>query len=185
MWIMIVGLVLFLGIHLVPVVPRARDRLVVRLGDRRYRGVFSIVAAVGLLLIIAGYWMRPERVQLFTPAQSARALAPWLVTAAFVLFAAANMPAHIRRAVRHPMLIGLILWSGVHLLANGDLTGTILFGSFLAYSIVDLVSAIGRGAVKAFVPQWKFDAMAVGGGLLVAYVTMHVHPWLFGTGPVM
>jgi uncharacterized membrane protein len=185
MWIMILGLVLFLGIHLLPVFPALRNRLVARLGAKRYRDLFSIVAAVGLVLIIAGYWMRPERVQLFAPFEGARTLAPWLVSAAFVLFAAANMPAHIRRALRHPMLIGLMLWSGVHLFANGDLAGTILFASFLAYSIVDLVSAIARGAVKVFVPQWKFDAMALVGGLLVAYLTMHVHPSLFGTAPVM
>ena len=182
---MIAGLVLFLGIHLVPVVPPLRDRLVLRMGDTRYRAVFSVIAALGLVLIIAGYWMRPERIQLFTPWAGARAAAPWLVTVAFVLFAAANMPAHIRRAVHHPMLIGLLLWSGVHLLANGDLTGTILFGSFLVYSVVDLVSAVGRGAVKTFVPHWKFDAMALGGGVLIAYLTMHVHAGLFGTAPVI
>jgi uncharacterized membrane protein len=129
--------------------------------------------------------MRPERVQLFAPSPDARMLAPWLVSAAFVLFAAANMPTHIRRAVRHPMLIGLMLWSGVHLLANGDLAGTILFGSFLTYSIVDLVSAIARRTGKAFVPQWKFDAMAVGGGLVLAYLTMYFHAAVFGTAPVI
>jgi uncharacterized membrane protein len=95
------------------------------------------------------------------------------------------MPTHIRRAVRHPMLIGLLLWSGVHLCANGDLAGTILFGSFLAYAVVDLISAIARGAVKAFVPQWKFDAMALAGGLLLAALTMHFHSSLFGTAPVV
>jgi uncharacterized membrane protein len=78
-----------------------------------------------------------------------------------------------------------MLWSGVHLLANGDLAGTILFGSFLAYSIVDLVSAIARRSGKAFVPQWKFDAMALVGGLLLAYLTMHFHARLFGTAPVV
>jgi uncharacterized membrane protein len=185
MWIMIAGLVLFLGIHLVPVVPALRNSLVLGLGDERYKGVFSIVSAIGLVLIIAGYWIRPDRVQLFTPFEGARALAPWLVSIAFILFASANMPTHIRRFLRHPMLIGLMLWSGVHLLANGDLTGTILFASFLAYSIVDLVSAVSRGAVKVFVPQWKFDAMALVGGLLIAFVTMYVHPSLFGTGPVV
>lgn len=185
MWIMIVGLVLFLGIHLVPVVPALRNRLLLRLGDKRYKGMFSIIAAIGLVLIIAGYWMRPERVQLFMPSDSARAVAPWLVGAAFVLFAAANMPTHIRRIVRHPMLIGLMLWSGVHLCANGDLAGTILFGSFLAYSIVDLVSVVARGAVKGFMPQWKFDAMALGGGVALALLTMYVHPALFGTAPVI
>jgi uncharacterized membrane protein len=185
MWIMIVGLVLFLGIHLVPVVPPLRDGLIVRMGDNRYKAVFSIIAAFGLVLIIAGYWLRPDRVQLFPPSPAARMLAPWLVSAAFVLFAAANMPTHIRRAVRHPMLIGLMLWSGVHLLANGDVAGTILFASFLAYSVVDLVSAISRRTGKAFVPQWKFDAMALGGGLLLAYLTMYFHADLFGTAPVV
>ena len=185
MWIMVAGLVLFLGIHLVPVLPAVRNQLVLRLGDKRYRAVFSIVAAIGLVLIVAGYWMRPDRVQLFTPSAGARTLAPWLVAAAFVLFAAANMPAHIRRAVRHPMLIGLMLWSGVHLFANGDLVGTILFGSFLAYAALDLVSATARGAVKSFVPQWKFDAIAVGAGLVIAYVTMHFHAAFFGTAPVI
>jgi uncharacterized membrane protein len=185
MWMMIAGLVLFLGVHLVPVAPALRHRLVLSMGDKRYRAMFSLIAAVGLVLIVAGYWMRPERVQLFTPSATARELAPWLVSIAFVLLAAANMRTHIRRAVRHPMLIAVLLWSGVHLFANGDVTGTILFASFLAYSIVDLVSASARGAVKAFVPHWKFDAMALGGGLLIAYLTMHVHAGLFGTAPVV
>jgi uncharacterized membrane protein len=185
MWIMIVGLVLFLGIHLVPVFPGLRASLVQSVGDKGYRGVFSIVSAVGLVLVIAGYWVRPAREQLFAPVMEARAAAPWLVTIAFVLFAAANMPGHIRRAVRHPMLIGLLLWSGVHLLANGDLAGTILFGSFLVYSIVDLLSVIARGAVKEFVPQGKFDAMAIVGGLVLAFLTMRFHPMLFGTGSVI
>jgi uncharacterized membrane protein len=166
------------------VFPAFRNSLALRLGANRYRALFSLVSAIGLVLIIAGYWMRPERAQLFAPSDTARALAPWLVGAAFVLFAAANMPAHLRRALRHPMLVGLMLWSGVHLLANGDLAGTILFGSFLAYSIVDLVSAIARGAIKVFVPQWKFDAMALVGGVVAAYLTMYVHPSLFGTAPV-
>jgi uncharacterized membrane protein len=185
MSIMIVGLVLFLGIHLVPVVPPLRNGLVLRMGDNRYKAVFSIIAAIGLVLIIVGYWVRPDRVQLFTPSSGARTLAPWLVSAAFVLFAAANMPTHIRSVLRHPMLIGLMLWSGVHLLANGDLAGTILFGSFLAYSIMDLVSAIARGAGKVLVPQWKFDAMALGGGLVLAYLTMYFHAAMFGTAPVI
>jgi uncharacterized membrane protein len=185
MWIMILGLILFLGIHLVPVFPNLRESLAQRLGDRGYRGVFSIISAIGLVLIVVGYSIRPERAQLFTPFSGARSAAPWLVSVAFVLFAAANMPAHIRRAMHHPMLIGLMLWSGVHLLANGDVAGTILFGSFFAYSVVDLFSVIARGAVKNFVPQAKFDAIAIVSGLVLAYLTMRFHPAVFGTGPVI
>lgn len=184
MLIMIAGLVLFIGIHLVPVAQPLRARLVVSLGDGAYRGLFALIAAVGLVLIIAGYHLRPDRVQLFSPSLAARAAAPVLVTIAFVLFAAANMKTHIRAWLRHPMLLGLMLWSGVHLLANGDLAGTILFGSFFAYSLIALVSAIARGAVKPLVADWKHDLMAVGGGLLLSYLTIRFHPAIFGTGPV-
>ena len=185
MSVMIVGLALFIGVHLVPVAQGLRARLITTLGDKRYRASFAAVAAVGLILIIVGYHLRPERVQLYPPFAWARAAAPLVMTLSFILFAVANMRTHIRRAIRHPMLIGLILWAGVHLLANGDLTGTVLFGSFLAYGVVALVSAIRRNAVKIFVPQWKYDAMAVVGALVLAYVTMRVHPALFGTGPVV
>jgi uncharacterized membrane protein len=93
------------------------------------------------------------------------------------------MKTHIRSIVRHPMLIGLLLWSGVHLLANGDRAGTILFGSFLAYAIVDFLSAARR--VRPLPqPEWKYDLMAFAGGLALALATMHFHPYIFGTGPV-
>jgi uncharacterized membrane protein len=185
MGVMIIGLVLFIGIHLVPIFPALRERLVLRLGDRGYRGLFSAIAALGLILIVVGYHLRPEPVQLFAPSAAARAASPLIVTIAFILFAVANMRSHVRRFARHPMLIGLMLWSGVHLLANGDLTGTVLFGSFFVYSVVALASAIRRHAVKPFVPAWKYDLMAAVGGLLLAYLTMRVHPFVFGTGPVV
>ncbi|MEN3352641.1 MAG: hypothetical protein V7640_799 [Betaproteobacteria bacterium] len=184
MIIMVAGLVLFIGVHLIPTAPGLRARLVVRLGDKAYRAFFAITAALGLVLIIAGYHMRPERVQLFAPFPAARAAAPLLVTIAFILFAAANMRTHIRSIVRHPMLIGLMLWSGVHLLANGDVTGTILFGSFFAYSIIAIVSAISRRSTKAFVPNWKHDLIAIAAGLAISYLTIRLHPLVFGTGLV-
>ena len=185
MVMLICGLVLFLGVHLVPTSTALRARLVLRLGDGPYRGLFSLVSAVGLALIVAGWWTRPERVQLFAPLASARAAAPLVVTIAFVLFAAANMRTHIRAAIRHPMLIGLLLWSGVHLLANGDLAGTVLFGSFFGYSILDLVSAARRHAVKPFVPSWTHDAIAVIASVALAVLVMHFHPQIFGTGRVV
>jgi uncharacterized membrane protein len=184
MIIMIAGLVLFIGIHLVPTGPALRARLMAGLGDKPYRAFFAIIAALGLALIIAGYRMRPERVQLFAPFPAARTAAPVLVTIAFVLFAAANMKTHIRSTVRHPMLIGLMLWSGVHLLANGDLAGTILFGSFFVYSIIAIISAIQRGSTKLFISDWKHDLIAVAAGLAISYLTIRLHPLVFGTGTV-
>src|SRR4051794_27013000 len=99
MGVMIAGLVLFIGMHLVPIAPSLRANLALKLGDNPYRGLFSLVSAVGLILIAVGYSMRPERIQLFTPWPAARAAAPWLVAMAFVLFAAANMKGHIRASL--------------------------------------------------------------------------------------
>lgn len=184
MSMMILGIALFLGLHLIPTVPHLRKALIARLGEKPYRALFAIGSLAGLALIVAGYSHRPPRVQLFEPSSAARAAAPLIVSIAFVLFAAANMRAHIRKRLQHPMLIGLLLWSGVHLAANGDIAGAILFGSFFAYSIIGLGSAIARRAVKPFEPQWKFDAIALVAGFAVAYLTIRFHPLVFGTAPV-
>ena len=66
----------------------------------------------------------------------------------FIFLAATNMRTHIRRAVRHPMLIGVGIWAMVHLLANGHAKATLLFGAFLAYVLIDIISATRRHAVK-------------------------------------
>lgn len=180
MTMLVLGLILFLGIHLLPIVPVARQALLAHWGERRYKGLFSIVSLAGFALIIAGYVYAGRGPQLFAPSTAAIHIAPFAVTLAFILFAAANMRGRIRAALRHPMLIGLIIWATVHLLANGDQRGTVLFGAFLAYAIVDLVSAIARNAVKTFEVTPRHDVMAVVGGVVVALLVMTFHRLLFG-----
>jgi len=180
MRLLIAGLALFLGIHALPMVPSLRAALRARWGEQRYKSIFSLLSAVGLALVIIGYAVADDRARVFAPFPAARAIAPFAMVASFILFAAANMRGHLRRILRHPMLLGLMIWATVHLLANGDRTGTVLFGAFLAYAVVDLVSAIQRGAVKLFVPVPKHDLMAVVGGAAVALAVMTFHRLLFG-----
>src|SRR3954471_11304227 len=106
MTVLTLGLVLFLGIHVVPAIPELRSAIAARLGERRYKGLFSLVSAVGLVLIVWGYAIAPRGAQLMSPSLAARQWAPLIVTVSFVLLAAANMPSHLRRVLRHPMLIG-------------------------------------------------------------------------------
>jgi uncharacterized membrane protein len=174
------GLAVFLGIHLVPAIPAWRRALVQRMGESRYKQYFSLASGVGLLLIVAGYALAERGPQLFVPVASARMLAPIVVTIALILLAAANMPTRIRAVLRHPMLLGVLLWSGVHFLASGNLRASVLFCAFFAWAVLDLVSAFARGSVRTFVPQPKYDLMSVGGGLLVALVFMALHRVLFG-----
>jgi hypothetical protein len=120
MALLVAGLVLFLGIHLVPALPPARLAVATRWGENRYKGAFSLISALGLVLIIAGYALSDDRTRVFAPLPAARAIAPYAMVVSFIMFAAANMKGHLRRSIRHPMLIGLLIWSTVHLLANGD-----------------------------------------------------------------
>jgi uncharacterized membrane protein len=180
MSLLVAGLVVFLGIHLVPAFPTLRRGLVARLGERRYKGLFSLASAAGLALIIGGYAQAPTGARVFSPSAAAIAVAPVAITVAFILFAAANMRGYLRHTLRHPMLIGLAIWAAVHLLANGDLRGTLLFGALLAFATLDLASAISRQAVKSFVPSFKFDMMAIVGGLVAAVAVMALHRSLFG-----
>jgi uncharacterized membrane protein len=106
------------------------------------------------------------------------------MTLSFILFAAANMRGHLRAWVQHPMLLGLLLWAFVHLCANGDARGTVLFGAFVAYAVVDLVSAVGRHAVKSFTPTARHDVIAVVAGTGLALVVMTFHRPVFGPGVV-
>jgi hypothetical protein len=59
-----------------------------------------------------------------------------------ILLCAANVPDNIKRFVRHLMLIGITLWGALHLTANGDLTSTIVFASFLIFSILDILQVV-------------------------------------------
>ena len=177
---LIAGLVLFIGIHLLPMAPALRGRLATQWGEPRYKGFFSLVSFAGFALIIAGYWMGERGAQLFAPAPAARSLAPYAMAVSFVLLAAANMRGRLRQTLRHPMLLGILIWAGVHLLANGDTRGTLLFGAFFAYALVDLVSVIARGAVKTFEPVAKHDVIAVLAGIVLALLVMAGHRLLFG-----
>ena len=180
MSLLVAGLVLFLGIHFLPAWPAVRAGAAARLGEGRYKGLFSLISAAGLVLIVVGYAMAPATERMFAPVPAAITVAPYAMALSFILFAAANMRGHIRMRLQHPMLLGLLIWASVHLLANGDLRGTVLFGAFVAYAVIDLVSAVSRHAVKSFVPAIKYDYMAVAGGIAVAIGVMYFHRPLFG-----
>ena len=118
MSLLVAGLVLFTAVHLIPSAPRLRVVLVERLGEKPYRGVFSAVALLALAAVVWGYSRSPLE-GVYVPPAWGHQVSMILVPIALVLFAAANMPTHIRALVRHPMLLGLLLWAFAHLLANG------------------------------------------------------------------
>lgn len=184
MEILVLGLALFLGIHLVPVYTPLRERVFAALGEKRYKALFSVASAIGLVLIVIGYGRAPAQPQVFAPMPLAARLAPLAMLASFVLLASANMRTHLRRALRHPMLLGVILWALVHLLANGEWRATWLFGGFLAWAVIDLWSAVARHAHKPFQPLLRHDLIATAAGVVLALLVMAFHRQLFGVAVV-
>lgn len=182
--ILILGLVLFIGLHLIPTVPPLKAQLVHAFGEKRYKGLFALLAAMGLILIIVGYGRAPAEPQLFASSVGARHAAPLVMIISFILFASANMKGHIRAWVQHPMLLGLAIWALVHLLANGHAKATLLFSAFLAYAAIDLLSVIRRKSYKPFTPLLKFDVIACVAGLLLAVLVMTFHRQLMGVAVV-
>lgn len=180
MLILILGMVVFMGIHCVPLLPNRRQQLLNQWGATGYRKRFSLIAGVGLLLIIigkayAGY------VHIYAPPPWGRHLTHLLVLVAFILLPAANMPNDIKRFTPHPMNWGVILWALGHLLANGDLASIILFGGFGVFAAVDILSANARGAsTRDQRYPLKKNIMVVVAGVVAYSLLAFLHPWLFG-----
>ena len=185
MSLLVAGLVLFMAIHLIPKAPRLRLALVERLGEKPYRGAFGAVVLLSLVAIVWGFARSPFAEVYEPPAWGHRATMV-LVPIALVLFAAANMPTHIRALVRHPMLLGLLLWAFAHLLSNGEVRSVVLFAGFAVFAAAEIVSAIarGKGPPTEPAPRIAMDVAAVIGGVIVAGVLAGLHGALFGV-PVM
>ena len=181
MTLLVAGLALFFALHLIPSVPPLRAALVAGMGERAYRGVFSLVALASLAMVVWGFSTAPFE-PVYTPPGWGRHAAMGVVPVALVLFAAANMPTHIRAALRHPMLLGLALWAIAHLLANGDLRSIVLFGGFAGFAVLATLGAVARARRPAAgkAPRLVMDAAAVAGGLVAAGLLVRFHAALFG-----
>ena len=167
---LILGLLIFLGVHSVRIVAEPwRRRTIARIGENAWKGAYSLLAGLGLALIVWGYAQaRHAPIALWTPQPWARHLAGLLTLVAFVLLAAAYVPGNgIKARLHHPMLLGVKVWALAHLLANHTLADLLLFGGFLLWAILDFRAARRRDAAAGTVyPPGRFSrsllAAAVG-----------------------
>ena len=140
--ILILGLIIFLGAHSVSIAaPAWRDRAIARLGERPWKGLYSLISIAGFVLIIVGYGIaRQQPIVLYSPPAALRHVAMLLMLPVFVLAFAAYLPGRIKSATKHPLLAATKLWALAHLLANGAAADVLLFGGFLAWAAADRVS---------------------------------------------
>lgn len=189
MAILVLGLLLFLGVHsLLIVAPQSRESVIARRGRGAWLWPYIAASVLGLILIIWGYGLaRQTAAIVYTPPLELRHLALLLMLPVFPLFAAANMPGRIKAAVGHPMLIGTVLWGMAHLLANGTLADLLLFGGFAGWAAIDWYSSVKRPRKPASTraPSLTNDAIAVIVGLVIyALFLGGLHRLLFGVSPI-
>lgn len=190
MILLILGLILFLGMHSARVFADDwRSAQLQRMGPQAWKGLYAVVSLVGFVLLVWGYGQaRTEPVVLWTPPTGLRHLAALLTLIAFVLLAAAYVPGtRIKRAVGHPMVAGTKAWALAHLLANGTLADVLLFGGFLGWSVMLFIASRKRdrkaGTVYAVGPVSR-DMLAVTFGLIAwAIFAFWAHAWLIGVRP--
>jgi uncharacterized membrane protein len=191
MAILILGLAIFLGVHSTRMVSESgRDKAIARFGEGPWKGIYSALSAIGLVLIVWGFaWARYDAPQLWTPVRGARHMTMLLMLVSLILLASYLFKrSHITAAVHHPMLWSVVLWSAGHLIANGSAADLVLFGAFLVWSVADLAGSYARDRRNGVVypaPEVAATAWAVVVGL-VAYglFVAGLHLWLLGVSPL-
>ncbi len=187
MLVLILGLVIFFAVHLVRVVAPGWRQAQVAAAEGRWKGIYSFASLAGFVLIVWGWIIyRPEAPQVYVPPDWGRHLTMLFVWLALIFVVAAYQPAgRIKAALQHPFLVGVILWSIGHLLANGDLAGVLVFGAFLIYGVVDLIASSRRNQPQAVFSTYRGDVVAIAVGT-AAYLLLvfWLHAVLFGVSPL-
>lgn len=190
MSILILGLVLFLGIHVFTTLRAPRAALIGRIGEGPYKGLYSLVAAVGLVLIIWGFsrYRSAGYIQVWEPPFAIfHPIALVLLWFAVVALTATYAPpSRIKSILRHPMLVAVKAWALSHLLVNGDLGSLLLFGSLLAWAIYDRISVKRRDdqGAPAVVAFGRNDVIVVVIGTIAYLAIMWLHESLIGVAAV-
>lgn len=191
MALLLLGLVLFLGVHSIRIFANGwRTQQRARLGEMRWKGLYSVLSIAGFVLIVWGFGLaRQQPVVLYVPPMGLRHLNALFTLLAFVLVAAAYVPAnHLKARLGHPMLAGVKVWALGHLLATGMLHDVVLFGAFLLWAIVDFAVSRRRDRADGVVypaGTIKGDVIAVAAGV-VGWVVFAwwLHTWLIGVNPM-
>jgi len=173
------GIIIFFGIHLVPLISKLRLFLKDRLGEGPYMGLYSIISLTGISLIIFGY----ESNSNFQYSVNGKAYvyAKYFMLLALTLNIAAVMPTYIKKYTKHPMSLGIAIWATLHLLVNPDTTSIILFGSFLAYATVSVMVAELRDSFSESVtPKVLYDIFAIVLGIALTFLAYNFHEYLSG-----
>ncbi len=192
MALLVLGIVLFLGLHLVRVVaPGLRSSMIARLGEGGWKGAYSIASIVALVILIYGFGQARDMTPIWTPPFWMSHITILLMLFALICLVASLLPAgHIAVRTKHPMVLSVKIWALAHLLSNGDGAAILLFAAFLAWGVILRISLkrrerAGEIALRPFVSA-KYDLYAIVIGVIVwALIIWKLHAWIIGVSPLV
>jgi len=181
-----VGVFLFVIVHFIPgLVPKWRDSVIERFGDNPYKGIFSLALVASIALMVIG-WRSAIPQHVYLPPPWAVPASSVLMLFAVMLFAAANQPTRIKRYTRHPQLTGMAVWSGAHLLSNGDSRSLVLFGGLGIWAIVEMLLINRREGAwqRPFGPALSVEISGIVISVVAFFVLVFLHPYFAGVSPI-
>lgn len=182
MTLLICGVILFAAVHFLPSLGLgAKQKVLSKLGEGGYKGVFSLLLLAALAMIVFG-WRSAVPTGIYSPPPELRHAAMLVMLFAIYLFVVAARSSRVKHWLRHPQLTGVALWSAAHLLANGDSRSIILFGGMGLWAIFEMFAINRReGAwVKSASPGWGTEAMTIFIAAVVVAILIRLHPYISG-----
>ncbi len=183
----------FIGIHLGVSGTLLRDRIVSRIGLRTYMVLFSVASVGAIIWLVSAYraadyvptwgqleWWKPVMIALMLPAFLLVVIG--LTTPNPTAVAQEGLvdrpPQGIVRITRHPFLVGVAIWAGVHLIGNGDVASLLFFAALAVVAVAGTASidakrrrVLGAAAWDVFASRTSivpFAAILSGRNSLVA-----------------
>lgn len=182
MVLLILGILLFAGVHFVPsLAPGLKASWLGRLGEGGYKGTFSLLLLAAFALMITG-WRSIQPEFIYTPSPALHHPALLLLVFAFLLMVVSSRTSRLSLLIRHPQLTGVTVWGIAHLLLNGENRSLVLFGGMAVWAVLEMIAINRRdGAwVKGTAPSWGAEIVTLVIALVVVGVVVYIHPWLSG-----
>lgn len=173
--LLILGLILWIAAHFFK---RAMPELRARMGNKG-KGLIAVILVLATYLIVSGY-RSAEVIPVWTPPFWTIHITDLFMIMAVGLFVLAHSKSRLRAKVRHPMLAGVRVWAGAHLLVNGDLASIVLFGTMFIWATAQGI------IVNRTEPDWQpYSKGTMAGDIRLAIISIvvfaaiaGVHYWL-------
>ena len=180
------GVFLFMMVHFVPgLAPELRNSLIKRIGENPYKGIFSLTLVASIAFMVIG-WRAAMPQLVYLPPAWGTPMASILMLISVMLFGAAQQPTRIKRYIRHPQLTGMAVWSGSHLLSNGDSRSLVLFGGLGIWALIEMMLINRREGAwqRPYGPALSVEVRGIVISVVVFFVLVFLHPYFAGVSPI-